>query len=77
MYSSGTRAAAGLVGLGLGQLTSYLHRSLSRQNLIAFYTLEFLLNAFYVLIVIKVYQVLIAINFCGNQRKVNKDQKSY
>eukprot|EP00090_Calanus_glacialis_P002478 TRINITY_DN11863_c0_g1_i2.p1 TRINITY_DN11863_c0_g1~~TRINITY_DN11863_c0_g1_i2.p1 ORF type:complete len:269 (+),score=50.18 TRINITY_DN11863_c0_g1_i2:602-1408(+) len=71
-----TKASAMIIGLGLGQLSNFIHKNLPRENLDHFYLCEFLLNAFYVITVIKMFQMLFANNLCGNQRHFNRSHKS-
>ena len=71
-----TKGSAMMIGLGLGQLSNFIHKNLPRENLDYFYLFEFLLNAFYVITVIKMFQMLFSNNLCGNQRHFNRSHKS-
>merc|ERR1712083_1184960 len=52
-----TKFSAMLIGLCLGQLSNLIHKNLPRDNLDRFYLCEFLLNAFFVITVIKTFQL--------------------
>ena len=71
-----TKMTSLFVGLGLGQLAHLAHKNIPRQPLNHFYLLEFLLNAFYVIVVVKAFQILSSYNFCGNQ-KTNRKKSQY
>jgi len=71
-----TTGFAMILGLGLGQLSNMIHRNIPRGNLDQFYLCEFLLNAFFVITVIKMFQMILANNLCGNQRHFNRSHKS-
>merc|ERR1711936_809315 len=53
-----TKVFAMMLGLGLGQLSNLIHQNIPRDNLDYFYLMEFLLNAFFVIIVIKMFQIM-------------------
>ena len=63
-------------GLGLGQLAHLVHKNIPREPLHQFYMLEFLLNAFYIIVLLKTCQLLLSTNFCGNQ-KTNRKKYQY
>ena len=70
--SPATKAAALVWGVAAGQLCHRVHTLLPRQPMATFYTCEFILNAFYVMFVVKSYQILFSYKFCGNQRTNNR-----
>ena len=71
-----TKLSTLAIGLGLGQAAQIVHKNIPRQPLNHFYLYEFLLNAFYVIIVVKTFQILSSYNFCGNQ-KTNRKKSQY
>ena len=70
--SPATKAAAVVWGVAAGQLCHRVHALLPRQPMATFYTCEFILNAFFVMFVVKSYQILFSYKFCGNQRTNNR-----
>ena len=64
------------MGLLLGQLCHRAHGLVPRLPLARFYLMEAALNALYVIVLVKAYQLLFFHNFCGNQRG-NKKKESY
>ena len=70
-----TRAFTLFVGLILGQLSNIIHKNLPRENLNQFYLCEFLLNAFFIIVVIKVFQLMLYNNLCGSQRQLNRSHR--
>ena len=69
-----TKLSTLLTGLGLGQLAHLVHGNIPREPLHQFYLLEFLLNAFYIVVLVKTSQLLLSSNFCGNQKTKKKYQ---
>ena len=71
-----TKLTTLVAGLGLGQLAQLVHKNIPREPLHQFYLAEFLLNAFYIIVVVKTFQLLLSSNFCGNQ-KTNRKKYQY
>ena len=71
-----TKLTTLVTGLGLGQLAHLVHKNIPREPLDQFYLLEFLLNAFYIVVLVKTSQLLLSSNFCGNQ-KTNRKKYQY
>ena len=69
-----TKMSAMMSGVILGQIFHAVHANIPRDPMSQFYVCELILNAAFVITIVKTYQVLFSFNFCGDQ---NKKKVSY